>query len=110
MGAGGADCILKRSKVIVPSLPLGIVGFANLPVTIWIFESFGEARELLFLADMQEKLEDRRATEIYGSWGIVFGRATGVSFAEQMLGDPAAIPQHLQTLVERRFASTRYLG
>jgi hypothetical protein len=37
--------------------------------------------------------------QIDGRWGIVFDRMSGVSFAEQMLGDPAAIPQRLQILV-----------
>ena len=37
--------------------------------------------------------------EIDGRWGIVFDRVSGVSFAEQMLGEPAAIPQRLQILV-----------
>jgi len=37
--------------------------------------------------------------QIDGRWGIVFDRVSGVSFAEQMLRDPAAIPQHLQVLV-----------
>jgi hypothetical protein len=37
--------------------------------------------------------------QIDGRWGIVFDRVGGVSFAEQMLADPAAIPQRLQTLV-----------
>src|SRR3974377_2588527 len=36
---------------------------------------------------------------IDGRWGIVFDRVSGVSFAEQMLGDPAAIRQRLQILV-----------
>jgi len=36
---------------------------------------------------------------IDGRWGIVFDRVSGVSFAEQMLGDTAAIPQRLQILV-----------
>jgi hypothetical protein len=37
--------------------------------------------------------------QIDGRWGIVFDRVSEVSFAEQMLGDPAAIPQRLQILV-----------
>ena len=37
--------------------------------------------------------------QIDGRWGIVFDRVSGVSFAEHMLGDPAAIPQRLQILV-----------
>jgi len=37
--------------------------------------------------------------QIDGRWGIVFDRISGVSFAEQMLSDPAAIPQRLQSLV-----------
>ena len=37
--------------------------------------------------------------QIDGRWGIVFDRVSGVSFAEQMLGDPAAILQRLQILV-----------
>jgi hypothetical protein len=37
--------------------------------------------------------------QIDGRWGIVFDRVSGVSFAEQMLGDPAVIPQRLQILV-----------
>jgi len=37
--------------------------------------------------------------QIDGRWGIVFDRVSGVSFAEQMLSDPAAIPQRLQSLV-----------
>jgi hypothetical protein len=31
--------------------------------------------------------------QIAGRWGILFDRVSGVSFGEQMLGDPAAIPQ-----------------
>jgi Ser/Thr protein kinase RdoA (MazF antagonist) len=31
-------------------------------------------------------------------WGIVFDRVRGSSFAEQMLGDPAALPRYLDTL------------
>jgi len=37
--------------------------------------------------------------QIDGRWGIVFDRVSGVSFAEQMVGDLAAIPKHLQILV-----------
>ena len=37
--------------------------------------------------------------QIDGRWGIVFDRVSGASFAEQMLGDPAAIPQRVQILV-----------
>jgi glutathione reductase (NADPH) len=37
--------------------------------------------------------------------GTPVDRVSGVSFAEQMLGDPAAIPQRLQILVRLR---TRY--
>ena len=37
--------------------------------------------------------------QIDGRWGIVFDRVSGISFAEQMLADPAAIPQRLQILV-----------
>jgi hypothetical protein len=33
-----------------------------------------------------------------GRWGIVFDRVSGVSFAEQMRADPAALPQYLQIL------------
>jgi phosphotransferase family enzyme len=36
--------------------------------------------------------------QIDGRWGIVFDRVSGVSFAEQMLSDPAVIPQRLQIL------------
>jgi aminoglycoside phosphotransferase (APT) family kinase protein len=36
--------------------------------------------------------------QIDGRWGIVFDRVSGVSFAEQMQGNPAGIPQYLQVL------------
>jgi aminoglycoside phosphotransferase (APT) family kinase protein len=36
--------------------------------------------------------------QIDGRWGIVFDRVNGVSFAEQMRGDPTAIPRYLQIL------------
>ena len=36
--------------------------------------------------------------QIHGRWGIVFDRVSGASFAERMRGDPAAIPELLQTL------------
>jgi Ser/Thr protein kinase RdoA (MazF antagonist) len=36
--------------------------------------------------------------KISGRWGIVFDRLSGVSFAEQMRSDAAAIPQYLQIL------------
>jgi len=36
--------------------------------------------------------------QIDDRWGIVFDRVNGVSFAEQMRGDPTAIPQYLQIL------------
>ena len=36
--------------------------------------------------------------QIDGRWGIVFDRLSGVSFAEQMRSDAAAIPQYLQIL------------
>jgi hypothetical protein len=36
--------------------------------------------------------------QIDGRWGIVFDRLSGVSFAEQMRSDPAAVPQYLQIL------------
>jgi aminoglycoside phosphotransferase (APT) family kinase protein len=36
--------------------------------------------------------------KITGRWGIVFDRVSGVSFAEQMRSDAAAIPQYLQIL------------
>ena len=37
--------------------------------------------------------------QIDGRWGIVFDRVSEISFAEQMRGDPAGIPQHLEVLV-----------
>ena len=37
--------------------------------------------------------------QIDGRWGIVFDRVSGVSFAERILDNPAAIPQRLQILV-----------
>jgi hypothetical protein len=37
--------------------------------------------------------------QIHGRWGIVFDRVSGGSFAEQMRGNPAGIPQYLQVLV-----------
>jgi Phosphotransferase enzyme family len=36
--------------------------------------------------------------QIEGRWGIVFDRLSGVSFAEQMRSDAAAIPEYLQIL------------
>jgi aminoglycoside phosphotransferase (APT) family kinase protein len=36
--------------------------------------------------------------QIGGRWGIVFDRVSGVSFAEQMRGDAADVPQYLQIL------------
>jgi aminoglycoside phosphotransferase (APT) family kinase protein len=36
--------------------------------------------------------------QIADRWGIVFDRVNGVSFAEQMQGDAAPIPQHLEIL------------
>jgi Phosphotransferase enzyme family len=36
--------------------------------------------------------------QIDGRWGIVFDRLSGVSFAEQMRSDAAAIPQYLEIL------------
>jgi aminoglycoside phosphotransferase (APT) family kinase protein len=36
--------------------------------------------------------------KISGRWGIVFDRVSGVSFAEQMRSDAAAIPRYLQIL------------
>jgi aminoglycoside phosphotransferase (APT) family kinase protein len=36
--------------------------------------------------------------KISGRWGIVFDRVSGVSFAEQMRSDAAAVPQYLQIL------------
>jgi aminoglycoside phosphotransferase (APT) family kinase protein len=36
--------------------------------------------------------------QIDGRWGIVFDRVSGVSFAEQMRDDVAAIPQYLRIL------------
>src|SRR5215472_17519718 len=38
------------------------------------------------------------AQQIDGRWGIVFDRVSGLSFAEQMRGDPTAMPQNLQIL------------
>jgi phosphotransferase family enzyme len=37
--------------------------------------------------------------QINGRWGIVFDRVRGSSFAEQMRGDPTALPQYLDILV-----------
>src|SRR6202048_634722 len=36
--------------------------------------------------------------QINGRWGIVFDRVRGSSFAEQMRGDPAALPHYLEIL------------
>ena len=36
--------------------------------------------------------------QISGRWGIVFDRVRGSSFAEQMRGDPTALPRYLETL------------
>src|SRR6516164_1406370 len=36
--------------------------------------------------------------QIDGRWGIVFDRVSGVSFAEQMRDDAAAIPRYLRIL------------
>jgi hypothetical protein len=51
--------------------------------------------------------------QIDGRWGIVFDRVSGVSFAEQMRDDPAAIPQYLHILallhthIRRAMAQTK---
>jgi len=37
--------------------------------------------------------------QISGRWGIVFDRVRGSSFAEQMRGDPTALPRYLDILV-----------
>ena len=39
-----------------------------------------------------------RVQQIADRWGIVFDRVSGVSFAERMRGDVAAIPEYLQIL------------
>src|ERR1700730_9387831 len=39
-----------------------------------------------------------RVQQIADRWGIVFDRVSGVSFAERMRGDVAAIPEYLQML------------
>ena len=36
--------------------------------------------------------------QINGRWGIVFDRVRGSSFAEQMRGDPTALPRYLEIL------------
>jgi len=38
--------------------------------------------------------------QISGRWGIVFDRVRGPSFAEQMRGDPAALPHYLEILAQ----------
>src|SRR5215469_632813 len=38
--------------------------------------------------------------QISGRWGIVFDRVRGASFAEQMRGDPAAVPRYLDILAQ----------
>ena len=60
VGAGGADRILECFDIIVPQRPLGIVGFADLSVPLRILQPVGKARELFFLADVQEEFQDRR--------------------------------------------------
>src|SRR5262245_2733232 len=41
-----------------------------------------------------------RVQQINGRWGIVFDRVRGASFAEQMRGDPTALPRYLDTLAQ----------
>ena len=60
-GTGGADRIFERCDVVVPQRALGIVGLANLPVPLRILQPLGKARELSFLADVQEEFQDRCA-------------------------------------------------
>ena len=50
--------ILKGFDVIVPEFPLLIVRFADLPASRWVLQPTLEPRELLFLRDMQKKLEN----------------------------------------------------
>src|SRR5215475_13064419 len=38
--------------------------------------------------------------QINGRWGIVFDRVRGPSFAEQMRGDPTALPHYLDMLAQ----------
>ena len=60
LGAAARERLLVRGDVVVPVLALRVVGLADLPLLGRVFEALPEARELLFLRDVQEELEDAR--------------------------------------------------
>src|SRR5215469_7066962 len=59
-GASLLQRFLERFHVIVPVTALLVIGLADLPLSRGVFQSLLEARQLLGLRDMQEKLEDGR--------------------------------------------------
>ena len=68
LGARRTQGILISLHVIVPERALGVIGFADLPVAVRVFEPLGEAGELLLLADMQEEFQDVRT--VFEEFGL----------------------------------------
>src|SRR5688572_13058333 len=60
--AGRADRVLVRGHVLVPELALGNVAFRELPALGGLLDARQEALALLLLRNMQEELQDQRAT------------------------------------------------
>src|ERR1700738_168009 len=94
--AGGIDRVLERRDVIVPQRPLEIVGLADLPVPLRILQPLGKARELFFLADIQEEFQDRGA--IVGQPGLELTDAF-VAGGPSRLVDQLVHPRHQHVLV-----------
>ena len=58
--AGPAQHLLEGGDVVVPVRALLVVGFADLPLPGRIIQPLLKTGQLLFLGDVEEKLENRR--------------------------------------------------
>src|SRR5271166_777013 len=108
-GAGGAHRVLERLDVLVPQRSLGIVGLADLPVARRVVEALRKARELLLLADVEEKFQDR--SSVLGEQGLKVANAL-VAGGPGRLVDDLVDPRHqyvlvMRTVEDRDFAMPR---
>src|SRR5271166_3865848 len=97
-GAGGVHRVLERLDVVVPQLPFGIIGFADLPVARRVIKALRETCELLLLADVEEEFEDRGP--IFGEQCLEVADAP-VARGPGRLVDELMDPRHEHVLVMR---------
>ena len=50
--------VFERFGVVIPELAFLVVVVADFPIASWIVETLFETLQLLFLADVQEELDD----------------------------------------------------